>query len=427
MIRPSVRLRLTAWYSSIFLLAGCVLLAVSYEIVSHNTAAFPARVASEMARRGTSPLRTESSPGGLSVVTPPGTKPLKPSRAYIERQARLRGEAERVVRAQMHRQVVTDFSLALIGTTILSLLAGWFVAGRMLRPVSRITATARRVAAGVDLSQRIAAQGPNDELRELAETVDEMLERVERAFAGQRIFVANASHELRTPLAVLRAEVEDRLDDPAAGEAELREMVTVVREAVERMEQVIASLLTLARSHNGLRRHVPVELLAIAEGVAEGLQSRVETSGIRITVHGEPATIEGDRALIERLVENLLENGIRYNRENGFVTATIEPDGSTARLLVANSGPNVVADLAPRLFEPFFRTDDSRSRDSGGAGLGLSIVAAVASAHGGEATASPRPDGGLVVTVSFPTAPATFVESLYDERRRLTSALPPST
>jgi signal transduction histidine kinase len=298
----------------------------------------------------------------------------------------------------------------------------------MLRPVSRITSTARRVAAGVDLSQRIAAQGPNDELRELAETIDEMLERLERAFASQRSFVANASHELRTPLAVLRAEVEDRLDDPAVGEAELREMVTVVQEAIERVEQVIASLLTLARSHNGLIRHEPVELLAIAEGVAERLQSRAVASGIRIAVHGDPAMLEGDRDLIERLVENLLENGTRYNREDGFVAAAIELDGSTARLLVVNSGPKVAADVAPRLFEPFFRTDESRSRDSGGAGLGLSIVAAVASAHGGEATAIARPDGGLVVTVNFPTAPATFVESPYDERRRpLTSALPPST
>jgi signal transduction histidine kinase len=403
MIRPSIRLRLTVWYASIFLLAGCVLLAVSYEIVSRNTSAYPARVAAEMARLGTSPLRTAGDGGGLGVNIPPGGKPVqKPPKAYIARQKALREAAERRVRARMHRQVAIDFAFALLGTTVLALVAGWFVAGRMLRPVSRITTTARRVAAGADLRARIAATGPNDELRELAETFDQMLERLDRAFASQRSFVANASHELRTPLAVLRAEIEDRLDDPDIGEAELRDMAAVVYEAVQRAEQLIDSLLTLARSQDGLRKHERVELRDAIGAVAQRMRPAFNDDGIALAVTVEGAAIDGDRTLLERLIENLLTNALRYNQPHGFVSIAVESDAATARLAVANSGRPVAPDVVPRLFEPFFRTDDSRSRDSGGAGLGLSIVAAVASAHGGEATASAPPEGGLVVTVTFP-------------------------
>jgi signal transduction histidine kinase len=429
MIRPSIRLRLTVWYASIFLLAGCVLLAVSYEIVSRNTSAYPARVAAEMARLGTSPLRTASDGGGIGVNLPPGAKGVrKPPRAYIARQAALRHAAERTVRAQMHRQVATDFAFALLGTTLLSLAAGWFVAGRMLRPVSRITTTAQQVAARADLRARIAATGPNDELRELAETFDQMLERLDRAFLSQRSFVANASHELRTPLAVLRAEIEDRLDDPDIGEAELRDMAAVVYEAVQRAEQLIDSLLTLARSQDGLRKHEPVELADAIGAVAQRMGPAFNDDGIVLTVIGESATIDGDSTLLERLIENLLTNALRYNQPDGFVTIAIERDAATVRLDVANSGRPVAPDVVPRLFEPFFRTDDSRSRDSGGAGLGLSIVAAVASAHGGKATASARPDGGLAVTVTFPTAPPTLADTPHAKQRRaLTSALPPPT
>jgi signal transduction histidine kinase len=413
MIRPSIRLRLTVWYASIFLLAGCVLLAVSYEIVSRNTSAYPARVAAEMARLGTSPLRTATRGGGIGVNIPPGAKPVpKPPRAYLARQAALRDAAQRTVRAQMHRQVVTDFALALLGTTLLSLAAGWFVAGRMLRPISRITSTARRVAAGVDLRARIAASGPNDELRELAETFDQMLERLDRAFASQRSFVANASHELRTPLAVLRAEIEDRLDDPDVGEAELHEMAAVVYEAVQRAEQLIDALLTLARSQDGLRRHEPVDLREAVGTVAARMGPVLNDDGIALELSGESVAIDGDSTLLERLIENLLTNGARYNQPHGFVSIAVERDAATVRLVVANSGPSVAPQVVPRLFEPFFRADGSRSRDSGGAGLGLSIVAAVASAHGGEAAASARPDGGLLLTVTFPTT-----DRSHDERR----------
>src|SRR5262245_22783304 len=357
MIRPSIRLRLTVWYASIFLLAGCVLLAVSYAIVSRTTSAYPARVAAEMARHGTSPLRLATDGGGTAVNLPPGTKPpRRPTSAYIARQAALHAAAEHTVRAQMHRRVVTDFAFALLGTTLLSLVAGWFVAGRMLRPVSRITTTARQVAAGADLRARIAATGPNDELRELADTFDQMLERLDRAFAGQRSFVANASHELRTPLAVLRAEIEDRLDDPDIGEAELRDMAAVVYEAVQRAEQLIDSLLTLARSQDGLRKHEPVELGDAIGAVVQRMRPALDGADIVLTVTGEGAAIDGDGTLLERLIENLIANALRYNQPHGFVTIVLERDAATIRLAVANSGPAVAPDVVAHLFEPFFRT-----------------------------------------------------------------------
>jgi signal transduction histidine kinase len=261
-------------------------------------------------------------------------------------------------------------------------------------------------------------------LRELADTFDQMLERLDRAFASQRSFVANASHELRTPLAVLRAEIEDRLDDPDVGEAELRDMAAVVYGAVQRAEQLIDSLLTLARSQDGLRKHEPVELGDAVGAVAQRMRPAFDDEDVALTASGGSAAIDGDSTLLERLVENLLGNALRYNQPGGFVTIAVEHDAAGIRLVVANSGRPVAPDVVPRLFEPFFRADDSRSRDSGGAGLGLSIVAAVATAHRGEATASARPAGGLVVTVTFPRGPATSAETPSDERRRaLTSAL----
>jgi signal transduction histidine kinase len=318
----------------------------------------------------------------------------------------------------MHRQVATDFAFALLGTTLLSLVAGWFVAGRMLRPVSRITATARQVATGADLLARIAATGPNDELRELADTFDHMLERLDRAFSGQRSFVANASHELRTPLAVLRAEIEDRLEDPDVGEAELREMASVVYGSVQRAEQLIDSLLTLARSHDGLHKQESVELRDAIDAVARRMQPIFDDNDVALMVTAESASVDGDSALLERLIENLLTNALRYNQPNGFVTVAVERDAATTRMVIANSGDSVDPDIVSRLFEPFFRGDDSRSRDSGGAGLGLSIVDAVADAHGGAATASARPDGGLVVTVTLPSGSGTFADTAHDDRRR---------
>jgi signal transduction histidine kinase len=407
MMRPTVRLRLTAWYASIFLVGGTVLLAISYAIVSHNVSSFPMRVAQELGRQAGAPPAAVEANGGV-VAAPPFAAALPgpvsgPDRALLLRLQRAQTAAERKVRAEIHRETAIDFSVALLGTTLVSVLAGWIVAGRALRPVSRITATARRVAAEGDLGERIALDGPADELRELADTFDAMLERLDRAFASQRSFVANASHELRTPLAIMRAEIEERLDDPGVTQTELRSMAGVVHDAVGRSEALIAALLTLARGQDGIRRRDSIDLSEVVRAVVAHSEAAAAERDITIDAAVPPLHCRGDRQLLERLVGNLIENALRYNRDGGFVRLEAEGNGAGAVLRVTNSGELVPAAAVPRLFEPFFRIDESRSRDSGGAGLGLSIVGAVATAHGGTAAAAPREGGGLVVTVTLPT------------------------
>jgi signal transduction histidine kinase len=406
-MRPTVRLRLTVWYASIFLLGGAVLLAISYEIVSRSTTSFPTRVGERLRAKTGVQLRVQVGPPvatETTIVRPPLTGPDRQTFVRLER---ARQAAERKVTADIHRQTAIDFALALLGTTLLSLLAGWIVAGRALRPVARITATARRVAAEGDLGERIALDGPADELRELAETFDVMLERLDRTFASQQSFVANASHELRTPLAIMRAEIEERLDDPTAGESELREMAVVVHDAVGRSEALITSLLTLARGQGTLRHRGGVDLAEVGRTVVARSEQDAAERGISIEIAGRPVQCRGDRELLERLVANLVENALRYNHTGGFVRLETEHNRQSAKLQVSNSGEVVPAEAVRQLFEPFFRVDSSRSRDSGGAGLGLSIVAAVVATHGGAVSAAAREGGGLVVTVTLPADAAT--------------------
>jgi signal transduction histidine kinase len=407
-MRPTVRLRLTAWYASIFLLGGAVLLAISYVIVNRNTTSFPTRVGERLtATRGVVVGVPGVSVQGAQSAEPPEKILAGPDGETVLKLERARKAAEQDVTADINRQTAIDFAVALLGTTLVSLLAGWIVAGRALRPVARITATARRVAAEGDLGERIALEGPADELRELADTFDTMLDRLDQTFASQRSFVANASHELRTPLAIMRAEIEDRLDDPFASESDLRDMAAVVHEAVGRSEALIASLLTLARVQAVGRRRQSVDLSEVVRAVVARSEPDAAAHGIRIETRARPARCRGDRELLERLVANLTENALRYNHTGGFVLLETDGNGHDATLRVTNSGAVIPADVVPQLFEPFFRLDSSRSRDSGGAGLGLSIVAAVAATHGGTASAAARQGGGLIVTVTLPTDAAT--------------------
>src|SRR5262245_15981221 len=407
-MRPTVRLRLTAWYASIFLLGGGVLLAISYVIVSRNTSGFPARVGEQLTVSGVVNVSGAAIQAEPSLGSPTAVPSLPgPDRETILQLERARKAAEQKATADINRQTAIDFALALVGTTIVSLLAGWIVAGRALRPVARITATARRVAAEGDLGERIALEGPSDELRELADTFDTMLERLDRTFASQRSFVANASHELRTPLAIMRAEIEERLDDPSASESELREMAAVLHNAVGRSEALIASLLTLARGQDVVRRRDSVDLSEVVRAAVARSEREAAERGISIEAHGRPLRCRVDRELLELLVANLIENVLRYNHAGGFVRLETDHSDHSATLRVSNSGEVVPAEAVPQLFEPFFRVERSRSRASGGAGLGLSIVAAVATSHGGAASAAAREGGGLVVTVTLPADAAT--------------------
>ncbi|CAN5378552.1 HAMP domain-containing sensor histidine kinase [soil metagenome] len=277
--------------------------------------------------------------------------------------------------------------------------AGYVVAARALRPVAQITATARRLSTET-LTDRIALAGPRDELRELAETFDDMLARLGAAFDSQRRFVANASHELRTPLAVMRTEVDVALADPHADVAELRRMGELVRAGTERADRLVTSLLLLASSEaqarQGLEHREEFDLAAAVPSSLAALEAELAARDLRLTTELRPATVVGDPGLLERMVANLVENAVRHNVDGGWLRVHTSVGADSVTLAVANSGP-VVA-LPEELFSPFRRG----GRAVSGTGLGLSIVGAVVGAHGGRVTATPRPSGGLTVEVRLP-------------------------
>ena len=296
-------------------------------------------------------------------------------------------------------QVALQYAIAFAGVLLLAIAIGWVMAGRMLAPLKRITGTARRVSEE-RLDERIPVAGPHDELRELGDTLNSMLDRLADSFDTQRRFVANASHELRSPLTVIRSEAEVALANPEPDLAELRGMAESVVQASRRTEALLASLLILARSQRGLARSGPVDLAATVGDVVEAARSDATREGVRVRDELEPAIVEGDASLLERLAANLVENAIRYNRPGGFVDLRTRAGVASVELRVENSGPPVERDAAVRLGEPFERL--AREADGRGAGLGLSIVRAVSEAHRGSLSIEPRPGGGLVVSIRLP-------------------------
>ncbi|MFD0638887.1 sensor histidine kinase [Catenulispora yoronensis] len=286
--------------------------------------------------------------------------------------------------------------LAVTGAT-----TGWWLAGRVLRPVHRITATARRLSLS-NLHERIALTGPMDELRELADTFDAMLDRLERAADSQRRFVANASHELRTPLAIQRAAIEIGLQDAAP--EQVARMRTELLRTTARTERLIDGLMILAQGERAPDAPEPVDLAVLARDATDQQRPAATAAGVALTLALHPAPTAGDPVLLTRLAANLVENAIRHNHPGGTVRVHTSPD---ATLTVTNTGPDVPPDRVPDLFEPFRRLHPPRTGPVRGAGLGLSIVAAVAQAHGAQVRAAANVGGGLTVSVALPPrAPA---------------------
>jgi signal transduction histidine kinase len=296
-------------------------------------------------------------------------------------------------------EVALQYVVAFAGVLLVAAAVGWVVAGRVLAPLKRITGTARRVSEA-RLDERIPVSGPHDELRELGETLNSMLDRLSGSFDTQRRFVANASHELRSPLTVIRSEAEVALANPEPDLDELRAMAESVVQASRRTEALLASLLILARSQGGLLRSERVDLARAVGAAVEAAEGAATSEGVRLTAELEPAPVEGDAALLERLAANLLENAVRYNRPGGFAKVRTRAGVATVELQVENSGPPVDRDAAARLAEPFERLE--READARGAGLGLSIVRAVSEAHGGTLAIEPRAEGGLIASVRLP-------------------------
>jgi signal transduction histidine kinase len=413
--RPSIRLRLTAWYATIFIAMGTVLLATSYAVVRHEFRDEQGKVHVSVeeltpVKSGAPTIRVKIAPGippenTSSVRTLPAEEREAYSRARNAYAAQVNAANDRAL-----SRVLLAFGGALLLVTLASVAAGWMVAGRALRPISRITSTARSISDRT-LDARIALDGPRDELRELADTFDSMLERLEAAFESQRRFVANASHELRTPLAIVRTELDVTLDDPDADLDEMRAMAHVVRDANERMERLIASLLALASSEAGIVQSRSADL---AEIVAPALdrEGAFADGTLQLEPALAPAPVLGDPVLLERLAENLIENAVRYNAAVGWVRVRTGIERGEAVLHVANPGARIDPTAVEELLEPFRRLESSRSRSTGGYGLGLAVVRAVAQAHGGRVAVLARREGGLEVTVSLPMASAAAGEPI---------------
>jgi signal transduction histidine kinase len=386
----SARWRLTLWFTALFVVAGAILLALNYFLVDHSLRQNPDEIRVAVAQRlGISPQDVRA-----------GERGEVPDADADDERAIFR-EVQAQVAHEHLEHLLTESGIALVVMAAASLGLGWVVAGRVLRPISRMTATARQLSES-NLHERIALDGPHDELKELADTFDAMLTRLETAFDAQRRFVADASHELRTPLTIIRAEVDVTLADPNASTDDLRAMAETVREATERSEQLIDSLLVLARSDAAGIAHEPVDVASLARAACDALGTEIDGKGLDLELTLEPALVLGDRSLLDRLVGNLLENAVRHNVEGGWISVETTTTQRLVTLKVANAGTSITDTEAAALFDRFRRADDARSRGTPGFGLGLSIVSAVTQAHAGNVTAEPLPNGGLTVVVELP-------------------------
>jgi signal transduction histidine kinase len=404
-----VRTKLTLIYASLFLVGGVLLLGLTYGLVA---ASLPAQVSvvgskppmtvADYVRLCKQPYPYAHKPG-VNTKSPAHTPAVnqKIKQQCRQESAYLAGSAAAAKKQRDHAlHSLLLFSAVGLGImTVLSGGAGWIVAGRVLRPVRIITGTARR-ASEENLGERIALAGARDELKELADTFDDMLERLDRAFTAQRRFVANASHELRTPLTVMRTAIDVTLAKPARSQQQLEAMAVRVRNAIERAEGMVDALLTLAISEQGRSgRSEPFSLATAAEDAIDAAAAEIERLDLRLRADLDRAETAGDPALLERMVSNLVDNAVRHNVPGGEIDAVTGVSQGAAFLRISNSGPLVPPEVVPSLFEPFRRLEARTG--GGGAGLGLAIANSVAAVHGTTVRARSRPGGGLEVEVTF--------------------------
>jgi signal transduction histidine kinase len=381
----TIRLRLTLLYGTLFLGSGAVLLTITYLLLDRATG-------DNLSLITASP----GGPGGLTIRP----LPIQALGSQAVRQA-LRGQAVLQHAADLHHLLIWS-AIALAIMAVISIALGWLVAGRVLGPLRAMTATTRQISER-NLHERLAIDGPDDELKELADTVDGLLGRLQTAFDAQRRFVANASHELRTPLTLERALLEASLSDPAATLASVRSTQEQLLGIGAQQERLLEALLTLASSQRGLDHREPIDLSAVADTVLLTLQSEAARLGLKLQTRTEPAPTEGDPRLIERLVANLLDNAVDYNIPDGRVEVVTGTKAGRAFLSVANTGPVIMPEQIDRLFEPFQRLGTDRTRHTNDHhGIGLSIVRAIADAHEATLTARPEPRGGLQIEITFP-------------------------
>ncbi|MER7398045.1 HAMP domain-containing sensor histidine kinase [Streptomyces sp. NPDC000151] len=384
-LRPTIRIRLTLLYGGMFLMAGIVLLAIIYMLAAN-------------ALQDGNQLPFKIIGSDFRIVTD------RCPQAATNNVDQLNSAINTCIsqqRAVALNNLLNRSLMALVGLTIVAFAFGYAMAGRVLSPLGRITRTAQRVA-GSDLHRRIELGGPDDELKELADTFDEMLDRLDRAFESQRRFVANASHELRTPLAINRTLLEVQLADPEAS-PELAQLGKTLLATNERSEQLVEGLLLLARSENKIVDRKPVDLSEVASQAIEQARGEAQNKGVELRGVRKQVFVQGSGVLLERIALNLVQNAVRYNvPDGGFVEVTTEAQPGWAVLVVSNTGPVVPAYEVENIFEPFRRLRTERTGSDKGVGLGLSIVRSVVRAHDGTITAVPREGGGLDMRVVLP-------------------------
>jgi len=388
--RRSARLRLTVLFGGLFLVSGVILLAVTYLLVDQATGPGNNSVPAQLT---ISP--TGSAARGQIAVPAGSGSPQQIAAAQA-------AAVGRVVRAVL-RELLMQSPIALAIVTVAAVALGWVAAGRILRPLAAMTTAARRISAS-NLNQRLSLQGPDDELKALGDTLDDLFARLESAFDAQRHFVANASHELRTPLTRERAMLQVALDDPETTSAMWRDIAAEVLASNGEQETLLEALLTLASSEGGLDKRERVDLAAVTSEALLARRPEAGRLGLRVNSIARPAALDGDPLLIERLAANLIDNAARHNIPGGTIEVITGWRNGSGFLSVANTGPVISPGEIVRLFQPFQRL---HPRNTQGHGLGLSIVRAIATAHGAAIEAHAPPGGGLAVTITFPSpAPA---------------------
>jgi signal transduction histidine kinase len=381
--RRTIRLRLALLYGGVFFISGAILLALIYGAVANTHHAYTQVVPA--------PLIVSRSSRAPIPQLPSGVRSIHVS--VVDSHQRI---ADLQVLA-----VVSVIALAVMAAVSMGL--GWLIAGRVLRPLRTITTTARDISA-TNLHQRLALEGPNDEFKELGDTFDGLLGRLEASFQSQRQFVANASHELRTPLARLKTLAQVALSDPDASIESLRAAHERVLVSEQQLEGLIGALLNLASSERALEHREPVELMAVIEEVIAARRQEIEHRDLVLNATLYGARVEGNRRLIEQLVANLLDNAIEHNVTGGRIDLMTMTTEGQAILSVTNDGPVIATEELDRLRQPFQRSGAERTSHGDGHGLGLSIVYAIATAHEASLAVNPQPAGGLHAEVRFPNA-----------------------